>query len=371
MDQMSPPESRMQALVYDGRLGELYALFLKNILLTILTLGIWRFWAVTRYRRYFWSRMQFQGERFEYTGRGGELFGGFLLALLVLIGGTIIAGVVSYVAAAIAQPLAFIPMAIWYVFILVLAAGAVFSAQRYRLTRTLWCGIRGGMTGSMLAYGVRSILYTILAGLTLFQLLPWSQIRLAERRINASNFGTAQFSFRGRAAEVYLPFLLTLIATVVLFAAIAGGVFAIVQSVLSDGGIDADEVLQSVASPAVSYTILGGFLLFGILSTLVSCWYQAVFERHVVGNSALGGVRFASSMTGRGLFGLVAGNLLIALFTLGLGYPIILHRNATFLSQTLWMESVLDPVLLGQSRNAAPRLGEGMYQVLDGSGGIF
>ena len=74
------------ALHYDGRLGELYSIFLTNILFTILTLGIYQFWAITRYRRYFWSRTQFQGERFEYTGTGRQLFVGFLLAVLALIG---------------------------------------------------------------------------------------------------------------------------------------------------------------------------------------------------------------------------------------------------------------------------------------------
>ena len=247
----------------------------------------------------------------------------------------------------------------------------MFSAQRYRLTRTLWCGIRGGMTGSMLAYGVRVVLYTALAGLTLLQLLPWGQIRLAERRINASNFGTAQFSFRGRAGQVYLAYLLTLIANVVLFATIAALVFAVAQSVLANNGFDGGDFTQRLARPAVGYTVIGGFVLFGILSALVSCWYQAVFERHVVGNSALGAMHFSSSMTGRGLFGLIAGNLLIGLFTLGLGYPIILHRNAKFLARTLWVGSVLDPALLGQSLGTGPRFGEGMYQALDAGGGMF
>ncbi len=56
MDQVTDAQPR-QALQYDGRLGELYRIFLVNLLLTIITLGIYRFWAITRWRRYFWSRM--------------------------------------------------------------------------------------------------------------------------------------------------------------------------------------------------------------------------------------------------------------------------------------------------------------------------
>ena len=75
-----------QALEYDGRIGELYGIFVVNLLLTIITIGIYRFWAITRWRRYFWSHMTFQDERFEYTGRGGELFLGLLMAFGILIG---------------------------------------------------------------------------------------------------------------------------------------------------------------------------------------------------------------------------------------------------------------------------------------------
>ena len=58
--------------VYDGRLGELYWIFIKNILLMIPTLTIWRFWGKTRMRRYLWSHTSLAGDRFEYTGTGGE-----------------------------------------------------------------------------------------------------------------------------------------------------------------------------------------------------------------------------------------------------------------------------------------------------------
>ncbi len=366
MAQPYPPAPRTQALTYDGRVGEIYGIFLLNILFTILTLGIWRFWAITRYRRYFWSRMSFAGERFEYTGTGGELFVGFLLAGLMLIGAAVITGLLSFALSFVSQVLAVVPVILLYGFVIVLGAGAVFSAQRYRLTRTLWSGIRGGMSGSVFGYGFRAVLYTLAALATAMQLLPWSRIRLAELRINASNFGSARFSFHGRAMHVYLAFLLTLIATVALFAVIATGVWSILRRMLA-GGVNLDAALDAM-SPAAAYVVFIGLALFSILSTLVSCWYVALFERHVVGNSALGPMRFSSSVTGVGLFGLVAGNMLIALFTLGLGFPFLLQRNAAFLARNLWCSGSLDLATLAQSTTGAPRFGEGMYQQLDGGG---
>lgn len=71
-----------------GTGGELFAIFIVNILLKLVTLGIYHFWAQTRVRRYLWTQASFDNERFEYKGRGVELFLGFLkaLGLLILIG---------------------------------------------------------------------------------------------------------------------------------------------------------------------------------------------------------------------------------------------------------------------------------------------
>jgi uncharacterized membrane protein YjgN (DUF898 family) len=157
MDQTTDAQPS-QALYYDGRLGELYRIFLVNLLLTIITLGIYRFWAITRWRRYFWSRMRFQDERLEYSGRGVELFLGFLMAIGILIGLVVVAVLLSVALRFVHPALAVVPIVLLYIFIFILAFAARFSAQRYRLSRTLWCGIRGGMEGSALAYGLHAVL---------------------------------------------------------------------------------------------------------------------------------------------------------------------------------------------------------------------
>ena len=58
--------------VYDGRLGELYAIYLRHLVMMLLTLGWSRFWGRTRIRRYVWNHLSVLGDRFEYRGRGGS-----------------------------------------------------------------------------------------------------------------------------------------------------------------------------------------------------------------------------------------------------------------------------------------------------------
>src|SRR3546814_8259549 len=68
-----------------GRIVELYKIFVVNFLLGLITLGIYRFWGKTRMRLDLWWHLGYDGDRFEYTGTGGELFKGFLIVAVILI----------------------------------------------------------------------------------------------------------------------------------------------------------------------------------------------------------------------------------------------------------------------------------------------
>jgi len=82
-DASAPPTQH--PLNYTGEAKALGWLVFKNTLLTIITLGFYRFWGKTRIRKYIWSSQSLFGEPLEYTGTGKELFLGFLIVLAVLI----------------------------------------------------------------------------------------------------------------------------------------------------------------------------------------------------------------------------------------------------------------------------------------------
>ena len=66
------------AFGFTGTWREFAPIAFTNLLLTIVTLGIYRFWATARERRYLWSRTRFVDEHLEWAGTGMELFLGFL-----------------------------------------------------------------------------------------------------------------------------------------------------------------------------------------------------------------------------------------------------------------------------------------------------
>jgi uncharacterized membrane protein YjgN (DUF898 family) len=361
-------------LRYDGTIGGLYRIYLPNLLLTIVTLGIYRFWGVTRIRRYVWANTSMEGDAFEYDGTGKQLFLSFLLAGAMLFGLALAAGVSAAVVGQYDRKLALLPVIALELLVVILALAAPFSAQRYRLSHSLWRGIRGGMEGSAVKYGIRSLAYYILAGITLYQLLPWAALRLRERLINASYLGDLKFSARGRAGRLYLVFLATFVAIVALGGIVAVGVWTIDAAglramALDRPGAGIDPATHSLARHAFYY-IIGGYLAFGIGGALISCAYTAAFWRNLLGGTQLGGLQLGTGVSALTLLGLLAGNVGILAITLGFGQPIVIHRTLRFYARNVLVTGALDAASIRQSTRPVSGFGEGMFQQLDAGAGL-
>lgn len=142
---------------FDGNWREYAVIAFTNLVLTVATLGIYRFWATTRVRRYLWSRTLFMGDRLEWAGTGRELFRSGLTALLVVLVPLALANLAiryliihKYTLAG--QVLSLIVLIVFYT----LVGMAVFRGLRYRLSRTYWRGIRGGSHDQGIRYGAAS-----------------------------------------------------------------------------------------------------------------------------------------------------------------------------------------------------------------------
>lgn len=310
------PEAGRTGLEHHGRAGELFPIYLINLLLTIATLGIYRYWAKTRIRAYMWSQTSWRGDRFEYGGRGGELFKGFLIVLAVLsvVG---LAYEFVYVQAAIASPaLAVLLDFALSAAIMLLAPMAVYRARRYKLSRTVWRGIRGAQTGSALEYGFRVLGHVFLTTLTLGLSWPFMTVALAGHRLNNSWFGSRRFEFDGSGRDLFrgfLPCWLLLIPTL-------------------------------------------GLSWF---------WYWAASQRYIAAHTRYDALTFASAVRGGELLWLSLTNALATIFSLGLAYPWVLVRNARFIAANLTISGEPDFAAIAQSQAERPRHGEGLADILD------
>ena len=184
---------------FSGSRSEFFQLVKRGAGLEFVTLGFYRFWLTTDVRRHLWSNTQVDGDAAEYTGRGKELLIGFLVALAILVPiylGYFLIGL----EAEHYQNFASIPLvAFFYLF----GQFAIFRARRYRLTRTVWRGVRFWMSGSGWIYALKASLWGLLVTLTCGLALPWRTAALERYKMRHSYYGDLQGSFEGRGWEFF------------------------------------------------------------------------------------------------------------------------------------------------------------------------
>ena len=186
-------------VAFSGSRGEFFHLVKRGAGLELVTLGFYRFWLTTDIRRHLWSNTQIDGDGAEYTGRGRELLIGFLVALAILVP-IYLAYFLAGLEAERVKAFASVPLvAFFYLF----GQFAIFRARRYRLTRTVWRGVRFWMSGSGWIYALKASLWGLLVMLTLGLALPWRTAALERYKMGHSYYGDLRGSFEGSGWEFF------------------------------------------------------------------------------------------------------------------------------------------------------------------------
>ena len=353
--------------VYDGRLGQLYWIFIKNILLMIVTFSIWRFWGKTRMRRYLWAHTSLSGDRFEYAGTGGELFIGFIIVMVVYVAASLGIQVLAIFVEPDSPILAVLQFGLLFV-LLYLTFVAQYAAQRYRLTRTLWRGISGGMTGSAWRWGFKGTFFSFLSLLSLTLSWPWSQMRLIDDRLNNSYFGDAKASITTSSKPLYRPYLLGLLCTIVGTGVITWITYRIVMATTAG---QSGEIYETIDGPfqkkveTIFIMIVVFYLSVIFISIIAFAAYGVAMAREVATKLELGGLRFSTQLTAGGLIGRYFWNGVIIVFTLGLGLPIAIHRTMLFLTRNIEVIGEIDGSEITRADLPRPKFGEGLLEAFD------
>jgi len=326
-------------LLWDGSRRGLAGLALVNALLSLLTLGTYRFWASTRMRRAIWTRLSLFGDRLEYTGTGWELFRGVLRGMLLLL------------PAALVLMLAEIALGEghWAAIGLQIAAGlgffllmmyAVFAARRYLAGRTTWRGIRFAMAGRGADYVWLRIRLALLLLLSLGLAYPWTTAAETRWTMNHLRLGSEPFRFDGQGRALLKPFLAAIAVNLVLgllLLGLAGSWLATLAATQAPGLVGGAIVL--LLPLALLLLAFGpGWILF-----------EAAFLRWRADHTRLGGARFAMPGARFGpVFRLVAGNLALIVCSLTLLAPLAMARRARFHAEHLRCDATPDLTAISQ-----------------------
>lgn len=356
---MEQEDADTRAFGFSGDWREFAPIAFTNLLLTIVTLGIYSFWARARERRYLWSRTRFIDDSLEWTGTGKELFLGYLLAVLLF--GAPLAALQFVIQALILRghgAIAGLLFLIFYLAIFWVVGVAIFRALRYRLSRTYWHGIRGGSDDQGFGYGVSHVWKTFVGSLALGLLVPWAMVSLWNQRWSMMSFGPHRFESYGSAGPLMMRYLLYYLLPIIAFVGIA--ILASTASSAAMLGESPDEIQGSIIGLAI-IGYIGFFVLLGFIALL----YYAAYFREVVSNMTLGELEFAFTARTMDWFKLMLGNLALVVFTLGIGLIFVGYRNWSFFVRHMHAYGNIDPESLTQSATREPRQGEGLLDAFD------
>jgi hypothetical protein len=146
---------------FHGTAREWFGIWIVNILLSILTVGIYSAWAKVRTKKYFYQNTVIAGRNFDYHATGGQIFAG----RLIIIGGVIAYSVITTIAPLFAPVIA---LAFAFLMPYFIAKSIKFNASN-----TSWANVRMGFDGSIGDSYLIYLFYPFLTALTLYTTAPF------------------------------------------------------------------------------------------------------------------------------------------------------------------------------------------------------
>jgi uncharacterized membrane protein YjgN (DUF898 family) len=274
-----------------------WRLRIKGAALVVVTLGIYRFWLATDVRRFLWSNTEISGDTLEYNGLATELLVGFLFAVAILVPLYMVFALVALELNLVAVG----PALIGFALLALLGEYALYRARRYRLTRTVFRGLRFDQHGSPWRYAVYALLCWAIVIVTLGLAYPWTQAFLERFKMRNTSYGDLPGRFEGSGLSLFLrglPMWLLIVGPIV----VALGVLSAqidwdALSRLTANSDDAaiGEMIDKMLAPGIGVAIAAITTSF-IALPLLYPWFQAVKLRWWISGLRFGDVAVTSRL---------------------------------------------------------------------------
>jgi uncharacterized membrane protein YjgN (DUF898 family) len=262
-----------EKLIFSGKGGDLFVIALKNILLSILTLGIYSFWAKVNNLKFFYKNTKIYKETFDYHGTGKEAFIGFLKGMLI-VGVVVIlfAGFNILLTSLFGEIGTGIAIVFLYLGIIAVQPMLILGKMRYQYGRTSWSNIRFSFRADSKEFYILFIKGALLTIITFGIYMPWFLV--AQERFVCKNLkiGKRNFKFNGLGGEYFKILIL-------------------------------------------------GYLLSIITLGIYSFWWRASLKNYFWKNLEFGSIKFKSTLTGGKIFVNDITVLLMIVCTFGIAFP--------------------------------------------------
>ena len=302
-------------LRFHGNGSSLFGIFVINVLLTLLTLGIYYFWGKAKIRRYMHSQTELHNSRFSNHTTGGELCIGWIKAIIIIITIVLISEIPSFFWEDMTHE--WITMLAFYGLLLfVFLPVAIVGSLRFRLSRTSYQGIRFSFRGNVKTFFKIYYIGLLKTIFTLGLYYPYFETKIRLFLTRNVRFGTGRFKFFGTGRKLFWHFVLAVLLT--------------------------------------PFTL-----------GLCWYWYWARKTRYYWSCTTFEGTSFHSTFVGNRLLSLKVGNFILLVITLGLAWPWVAVRNNRFLCDYLVLSDPPDFSSIAQDFSDAGTTGEGLSDYLD------
>ncbi len=317
---------------FSGTGSEYFRIWIVNLLLSIVTLGIYSAWAKVRRLKYFYGNTTVASSSFEYHGNPIAILKGRFVAVILII---------AYNLALESSGIVALLMIVAVVFA---APWLIWKSLQFKLFNSSYRGIRFGFRGSLRQAYMVYLLWPLLSAITLFLAAPFS----------------THFSFDatvGAFYKCYLMFFAIWLAGFTLICVLFGGtIFAVIASGGMGSTTDASSAFAIFAFVFALYVWM--FLVFPIFATLI--------QNLIWNNTRLGLHHFQSNMKWSRVSFIAITNILGIICTLGLYLPFAQIRYMKYRveAMTLHPDDSLDHFVAATQAQAGAT-GEGLTDLLD------
>jgi len=292
---------------FHGTTSEFFSIWIVNLLLTIVTLGIYSAWAKVRTNRYFYGNTEIDGHRFSYLANPLQILKGRIIAVCLFA---------SYFILSAVSPIA---GAVMVLALMLLTPFMIVLGQRFSMRMTGYRNVRfkfnGGFGGALVVF----VVLPIVSMFTLYLMLPWALKKVDEYLVDESAFGDSSFTSKLSTGTYYLASIGAV--------GIVAAVFIVGASIMGFGFTSLIETLENGA-PVVMLTLIGMYL---IAFSISSSFYTALIRNHIYDNSEIPNVaQFSSNVGVMPLVWLRTTNVIAIVLSLGFAIPWAKIRSAHF-----------------------------------------
>jgi uncharacterized membrane protein YjgN (DUF898 family) len=284
-------------LQFTGNAGEYFRIWIVNLCLSVLTLGIYSAWAKVRRKRYFYGSTLLEGSAFEYLGNPVAILKGRLIVVALFVAYSLLGGIHPLVQLAL------------IISVLVILPWLVVNALKFNARNSMHRNVRFGFTSSKGEMSKFLVLPIFIVPLTLGLAYPYYLFRKRQFFLQHSAYGDRQFSFSATAGDYYIAAMKLSLAFVGFF----------IGSIVTLG--------------------IGLLPLYLLLRAYAEVAFARLAWRNTMLDAQFGEIRFDCGWTAGGLFKLYFVNSLAILVSFGLLVPWAAIRAARYKLERITLQS--------------------------------